>query len=348
MPHLLTALLFLALIPQLCQGHARGEDYVFTNFREKSIDGFFEMNHFDLQKKFQIDIASEGVDALAVLTENEALIHDYIRSNFRMGPDKSSSYPITFLETEHRPPPAIASGMFPFTIDTGPQPDQVHIWHDMFYDIDPLHRGILVVSYNHKTQRNYGEEHVALAFTPTSKEQILALTDIPSIPVLTDAPRFGFYHILIHQEHLLHSCLLALAFTTLFFAKDPLSTKQRWSLLLALAVLVPLLFALCHCFSFRLFRKIDFPLSSQLLQLLSSLILFGVGFVFFKFSHKLTPKILLLFLSGCSGALGLLHGLDISGSFGSLSIRLVQLKSLAFEFSKGCLLYTSPSPRDRG
>lgn len=328
--------LTLLLSTQLSFGHARGEDYIFTNFRENSIDGFFEINAFDLQKKFQIDIRSEGVDALAVLNENREKLQNYILQNFSIGPDAETKYPITFTQLEHRAPPAIPSGMFHFKIQTGPQPDQVKVWHNMFYETDPLHRGLLVVRYNHKTQRNYGDEHTALVFNPQKNRQTLILTDIPSPPSMPEAPGFGFRHLLTHPEHLLHAALLALALTTLFSAPERLPTKKLCLLLLALTLVTTLGFALGNWLGLRVFDKGYGRLDSSTLSLLTGLVLLVTSASFLKL--KLRPIFLLLLLGSSSSALGLLHGIHIPHLFGELSIRLVRLKLLAVEYTKGLAL----------
>ena len=326
----------ILLSSQLSFGHARGEDYIFTNFRENSIDGFFEINAFDLEKKFQIDIHSEGVDALAVLNENRERVQKYILKSFSIGPDTKTEYPIVFTKLEHRPPPAIPSGMYHFEIKTGHQPDQIKVRHNMFYETDPLHRGILVVSYNHKTQRNYGGEHTALAFNPQKSQQTLVLTDIPSLPPMGEIPSLGFRHILTHPEHLLHAALLALALASLFAAPEKLPIKKLSLVLFALILVTSLGFAFGNWFGLRIYAKGYGQFDSSTLSLLTGLTLLFSFASFLKFKFRPFPIIVLF--GALSSVLGLFHGLHLSHLFGDLSIRLVRIKVLSIEFSKGLAL----------
>jgi hypothetical protein len=319
----------MLLLPGTLFAHAEGEDYVFFRFLESSIEGHFEIHFDDLREKLGIELDS-GADAeaaLAAVDASAARVRAYIEENFSIGPAGGSPFAIDFLHQEVLSLPQGSFAQYHFRIDTGPLPDVLAISHGMFYQEDRLHRGLVLVEYNAKTDTTYPGEYTAMVFSPSNRDQILDLTDVPSIMAPRDMIAQGVRHIWIGIDHILF--LVALMLSTVVARRDgewrPVERFPRalWNLLKIVTV-----FTVAHSITLLL-AALDFiSVPSRLVESVIALSIILVA------ANNITGKVRegsLLIILG----LGLFHGLGFASVMGHLPFRMVDLLRVVVGFNIG-------------
>jgi hypothetical protein len=214
-----------------------------------------------------------------------------------------------------------------FRVDTGPLPDRLEFHHGMFYEDDRLHRGLVLVEYNVKTDTTYPGEFTTLVFSPTNRDQALDLTDVPTIMGPGDMIPQGVRHIWIGLDHILF--LLALMLPTVLVHNDgawkPVESfpKAFWNLLKIVTV-----FTIAHSVSLVLAALGFIELPSRLVESVIALSIILVAFnnIFGKVRHGSLLVIL---------GLGLFHGLGFASVLGHLPFRMIDLLRVVIGFNIG-------------
>lgn len=315
------------LLPGTALAHATGEDYVFFSFLEDSIEGHFEIHFDELQTKLDLEIAPNEDQALADAVASAARVHAYIEENFQIGPEGGEPYRLDFTRQDVISLPQGNFGQYHFQVATGPLPDLLDIRHTMFYDGDRLHRGLVLVEYNAKTDTKYPDEYTAMVFSPTNTEQTLDLTDIPSLLRPWDMIPQGVLHIWIGIDHILF--LLALMLSTVLTRKDGAwQPVEKFSSALWNLIKIVTVFTIAHSVTLLL-AALDFiSLPSRLVEsvIALSIILVALNNV----SGKVREGSLLIIL-----VLGLFHGLGFASVMGHLPFRMVDLLRVVIGFNIG-------------
>lgn len=307
--------------------HTVGENYIFVNFRDQTIDGRFEIHFDDLRDKVGVTIEGDGPDARASVAASASRVHEYIRRHFSIGPPAGSPYELEFTAADVLALPHGSFAQYQFRSHTGPLPDRLQLHHAMLYEGDRFHRGLLLVEYNEKTRRNYGEEYVAMVFGPTNAAQSLDLTSIPALMRPRDMIWQGMLHIWIGLDHILF--LVALMLPTVVAFGNPSWTpvarfpRAAWSLLRVITV-----FTIAHSVTLVLAAMGFLDVPSRLVEAVIAL------------------SILLVALNNITGTvrdgslfvilgLGLFHGLGFASVMGHLPIRMNALLKGVVGFNIG-------------
>lgn len=315
----------LILLPSDLLAHAEGEDYVFLRFLETSIEGHFEIHFDDLRDKLGIDV--EGDDALAQIDATAAQVRAYIVENFAMGPDGGNPFIIDFTRQDLIALPQGSFAQYHFRIDSGPLPDLLAMHHSMLFEDDRLHRGLVLIEYNAKTDTTYEGEFTSLVFSPTNTDQVLDLNNVPTIMAPRDMISQGVRHIWIGIDHILF--LLALMMPTVLVLNDgewqPVERFPRalWNLLKIITV-----FTVAHSVTLLLAALGFISVPSRLVESIIALSIILVAL------NNLTGKVRdgsLLIILG----LGLFHGLGFASVMGHLPFRMVDLLRVVIGFNIG-------------
>ncbi len=321
------ALILTLLVPGSALAHAEGEDYVFLSFLESSIEGHFEIHLEDLRAKLGLDVDPSEDRALADVIAAAPRVGAYVQENFRIAPAGGAPFPITFTRQDVVALPQGTFAQYHFSIETGPLPDRLDVHHSMFYEGDRLHRGLVLVEYNAKTGTTYPGEYTAMVFSPTNREQILDLTDVPSLMGPPEMIAQGVRHIWIGIDHVFF--LLALMLSTVLVREGgrwrPLERFSRafWNLLKIVTV-----FTIAHSVTLVL-AALDFvSLPSRLVEsvIALSIVLVAVNNIF----GAVREGSLLIILG-----LGLFHGLGFASVMGHLPFRMVDLLRVVVGFNVG-------------
>lgn len=322
LPHAL--LLFIAsLIPTSLLGHARGENYIFTNYREDSIDGEFEFRFDDILRVFDVEISEGSEDSLDLAIEIAPLVHAYVEENFSIGPEDGEPYTIEWGEVR-----LVAEfAAYEFRIETGPIPDVLAIRHDMMFEGDRFHRGLLLVQYNAKTGINYGEEYTAMVFGPSSREQTLDLLDVPGLVTPGEMVEQGVLHIWIGIDHILFLLTLILPTVLIFSAGGwqpvPKFKDGLWNLLKIVTV-----FTLAHSATLLLAALGILNIPSRFVESMIALSIILVALNNITMRVKGGSLWIILFL-------GLFHGLGFASVMGHLPFRMESILKSVIGFNVG-------------
>lgn len=314
-------------VPGNALAHAVGEDYVILSFQETSIEGHFEIHIDDLQSKLGLEVDPGEDSALADVVSTAPRVLAYIDENFSMAPAGGDPYPLEFLHQEVIVLPQGTFAQYFFRVDSGPIPDAVDFHHGMFYEEDRLHRGLVLVEYNAKTDTTYPDEYTAMVFSPPNREQTLDLTDVPSLMGPRQMIPQGVWHIWIGIDHILF--LLALMLSTVLVRRDegwePVSSfsKALWNLLKIVTV-----FTIAHSVTLLLAGLGFVELSSRLVEsvIALSIVLVALNNIFGKVKEGSLWIIL---------GLGLFHGLGFASVMSHLPFRMVDLLWVVVGFNIG-------------
>ncbi len=320
--------LSLALcVPGKVLAHAVGEDYVFLTFRDTAIEGHFEVHFDDLQAKLGLAVDPGEGKALGDVVRTAPQVQAYIRENFSIAPQGGSPFRFDFTQQDVLVVPQGTFAQYHFRLETGPLPDRLDLSHSMFYDSDRLHRGLVLVEYNAKTDTTYPSEYTAMVFSPTNRDQMLDLTDIPALMGPRDMIPQGVWHIWIGIDHILF--LLALMLSTVLVRTGdqwlPVDSFRQalWNLLKIVTI-----FTVAHSMTLLL-AALDFvALPSRLVEsvIALSIILVALNNIFGKVREGSLPIIL---------GLGLFHGLGFASVMGHLPFRMVDLLKIVIGFNIG-------------
>jgi hypothetical protein len=197
----------------------------------------------------------------------------------------------------------------------------------MFYEDDPLHRGLLLVEYNARTGINYGSEYVAMVFGPTSTDQPLALTSIPTQLVPRDMVWQGVLHIWMGIDHVLF--LIALMLPTVLVVNGdswrpvPGFRRAVWNLLKIVTI-----FTIAHSLTLLLAAMGILDVPSRLVEsvIALSIVLVALNNITGRVREGSQLAIL---------GLGLFHGLGFATVMGHLPFRTVFLLRNVLGFNIG-------------
>ena len=315
-------------LPVASFAHARGEDYVFLNFHPDRIEGLFEVHFDDLREKLGIEVRNGDPTAQMPQVEQTApRVQEYLTRGFSIGPVGGAPYELEFLRRSVVELPQGAFAQYHFSASTGPLPDQLAVSHSMFYEDDRLHRGLLMVEYNAKTDTTYPGEYTALIFSRGNAEQELDLTDIPSILAPRDMIYQGMLHIWIGIDHILFLLALMLP-TVLTLRNGDWQPVDRFRGAFFNLLKIVTVFTFAHSVTLLL-AALDFV--SVPSRLVESMIALSIVLVAINnIVGKVRDGGLLIIL-----ALGLFHGLGFASVMGHLPFRMVDLLRSVVGFNIG-------------
>jgi hypothetical protein len=328
LPRLLTLAMMGGILwaPGVLQAHALGEDYIFINFRESSIDGHFEIHFEDLEEKLGLEVAP-GPEAAQQIAATAPSVHEYLRVNFSIAPEGGEPYRLEFTGTDVLELPQGTYGQYKFRAETGPIPDRLDFRHDGFYEDDRFHRGLLLVEYNAKSGDEYGPEYTAMVFGPTNSEQTLDLTAVPGLVTPLGMIKQGVLHIWIGIDHILFLIALILP-TVLYRDEDGWKPVRNFRTALWNLLKIVTVFTFAHSITLLLAALGLLSVPSRVVESMIALSIILVAL------NNITGKVregalwIILFL-------GLFHGLGFASVMGHLAFRVGDLLKSVVAFNVG-------------
>ncbi|MEJ2176869.1 MAG: HupE/UreJ family protein [Gammaproteobacteria bacterium] len=279
-----------------------------------------------MRDKLAISVPEVGSTETEILSQSEDAVYAYINQNFSIGPKDQPPYKIEFtgVKTDKKIDEFVT---YPFRIETQAIPDRLTIRHNMFYQGDRNHRGLLLVQYNAKTDTNYGEEHTALIFNPDNQVQELDLNDVPGLLRMREMIVQGMWHIWIGIDHILF--LLALILPTVLLRKAGNWTPvERPAPAIRNLLVIVTLFTLAHSITLFLAAFNIVQLSARFVEsvIALSIVLVALNNIFQWVSKGSLFTIFFL---------GLFHGLGFASVMGNLPFRMVDLVGMVVMFNIG-------------
>lgn len=321
----LLILIISSVVSSSCYSHADGEDYVFVNFFEQRIEGEFQINFKDLSEKLHIEIPAAENSALDVIETSTPKVIEYINQNFSISTAEGEKLDINFTESKVLPETTYAQYLF--EIEVAKSPDEVVIYHNMFYENDPNHRGLFLIQYNVVEAKDYGEEYTALVFNPNNSEQTLDLKKVPGLLDSIGMVWQGMLHIWKGLDHVLF--ILALILPTVLRRRDESwqavdnYKSSLWQLLKIITV-----FTLAHSLTLLLAALEIIKLNSRFVESMIALSIILVAANNLSQSVKRGSLLVILFL-------GLFHGLGFASVMGNLPFRMDDLVKMVIRFNIG-------------
>ena len=315
-------------LPAGSAAHDRGEDYIWLRFEETAITGHFEIHFDDLERTLGLELDRTEEGAAASVRATASQVHAYIEENFRIAPAGGTPWEFTFTRQDATTVPKGTFGQYYFEIPIAALPDEIEFAHSMFYEHDHLHRGLLLIEYNAKTNETFPDEYTTLVFSPMNPEQTLDLHSVPTIFGPWDMIPQGVEHIWIGIDHILF--LLALMLPTVLVLRRDEGWKPvekfpsaLWNLLKIVTV-----FTIAHSITLLLAGLEFIALPSRLVEsvIALSIILVALNNITGKVKNGSIWVIL---------GLGLFHGLGFASVMGVLPFRMGQLLKIVVGFNIG-------------
>ncbi|MBX2878360.1 MAG: HupE/UreJ family protein [Granulosicoccus sp.] len=323
----LTAALFL---PLTSLAHAPNENYVWVNVEEDHISGRFELNYHDVKNKLGIDVDALGSTRLDGVQASREQILEYLQNNFSISEQGNR------LQLEFGAPGVFEGNrdflQFPYRIENLPSATELSIRNTIFMGSDVvnrsrLHRSLIVVEYNEAAGKKFGEENVALVFSPANSEQTIDLTEPQSILLWKDFLWQGILHIAFGLDHVLFVVLLLLS--AVLRAKDDLwQPQERFTGAFLNTIKIVTLFTIAHSITLSL-AALDFvSMNTMLVESVIALSIIAVAL------HNIFPRFgahtwVLIFV------FGLFHGLGFATVMGDLQFRTIMIKRILVMFNVG-------------
>lgn len=308
-----------------CFAHADGEDYVFVSFFEQRIEGEFQINFKDLSEKLSLDIPQDETAALSAILKSSSRVQQYITDNFYLSTIDGERLKLNFTQANVLPESTFAQ--YPFTVQVSQLPEKLIIFHNMFYENDPNHRGLFLIQYNAVEDKEYGAEYTALVFNPNNSEQILDLRKVPGLLDSLGMVWQGMLHIWKGLDHVLF--IFALILPTVLTRRG--NTWQAvdnyksslWQLLKIITV-----FTVAHSFTLLLAALEIIKINSRFVESMIALSIILVAANNLSQTVRRGSLWVILFL-------GLFHGLGFASVMGNLPFRMGDLVKMVIRFNIG-------------
>jgi hypothetical protein len=305
-------------------GHATGENYAFIDIHEQSIEGRFEINFLNLRNDLKLKIDAEN--ELQSVQQTAAIVQKHILEHYAIFAD-GEKLAIHFTRVDILAGKERGFAQYYFTVAVDSMPDELVFQNTLFFDNNPRHRGLLLVAYNHKTQKNYGAEHTALIFSPDNYRQTLDLNDIPRLLQRKQFVWQGILHILVGYDHILFLVVLLLP-AVLQRKAGQWQAAAKFRTVLFNFITIVTLFTIAHSITLTMAAlgiiKIYPPLVEAVIAL--SIILVALNNLMPKFNDRAWLLILVF---------GLFHGLGFASVMGQLPFRMVDLVHVMLYFNIG-------------
>ncbi len=325
----------LMLVPsvvgwQTANAHAPRENYVWVNVEQDHLSGRFEINARDIKSKLKIDLDAAGPDRLTGVQQSAATVQAYLSKHFAIL-DNGVPMPVQFQA------PGLFEGnedfvQYPFRTETLPTTSKVTVESSVFLtpDLmkdDRLHRSMLIVAYNKKTNEEFGGETVALVFTPDQKSRDIDLDNPSTILSYKDFIWQGALHIWAGIDHVLF--LLVLLLTAVLRNENgrwvPVNrlAPAAWNMLVIVTV-----FTVAHSITFALTVLGFISVNTVLIETIiaASIIAVALNNIFPRYAAH-TWMLIFVF--------GLFHGIGFASAMADLQFRTVLIHKILLRFNIG-------------
>jgi len=318
-------LLWLVL-PSVLLAHATGESYVFVTVLNDGIEGRIEFNEQDVRDSFGLDVSDIDVTP-EIVGKLRTAIEPYVLENFAIYVD-GVSLSLEFGELEIAD--KLGENRFVQWHFDAPWidgvPDRIELSQTFFFERNPRHRSLLLVEYNAKIDRDYGEEYTALIFSPNLSRQELDLTDISGTRRTREFVWQGTYHILIGYDHILFLFTLLLPAVLARRGAEWQSVPKLSRAMLNVLTIVTM-FTIAHSITLTLAALNVITMPSRWVESVIALSVLMVALNNLRPVVRQTWIIIFLF--------GLFHGLGFATVMGHLTFRMVDLVRVMLAFNIG-------------
>jgi len=328
-PLIFTLLCLFAAHGQLW-AHAKQESYIWLNMETDAIVGRVELNYNDVRNKLNLDLDKLGPTRHEGLLAAQETLQEFIKENYVLT-DSQGVIPYDFDE-----PKLFAEGadylQFPYRSSRLPSSNEITIENSIwlvppYSKQDPFHRSMIVAQYNHVSDQSFGDNNVALVFTPNRLEQMIDLDNPGQILNWKEFFWQGALHIGIGLDHILFIAMLLLG-VVMKSHKGTRVPVENFKTALWNTFKIVTIFTVAHSITLSLAALNLVNVEGALVETIIALSIIAMAL------NNIFPV-----LSGHSWilvfAFGLFHGLGFASVMGDLQFRLGALELILVMFNVG-------------
>ena len=184
----------LVLLSVPAFAHKPSDSYLTLRVQNELIEGQWNIALRDLDFAIGLDGDDDGLITWGELRTRHDALAAYALSHLRVSAD---GRPCTIRPTEHLVDYHTdgAYAVLRFVARCTAAPETINLGYNLFFDLDPLHRGLLRLDYK-------GHTHTAI-FSPDRNDQELELGVVNPWRRFLDYGREGIWHIWIGYDHIL-------------------------------------------------------------------------------------------------------------------------------------------------
>lgn len=202
--------LLLGLNARSASGHNLEQGYVYLDLNQATLQGRLELTIADLNRALALELPEDGSVEEADLVIHGEAITGYLADRVRLAPNGVAAR-LTFSELGLL---SLRKGQFvllPFQTDVPVDGIRViEADYRVLFDIDPDHRGFLIIENEWKSGTFDNEGGISLVFSPDGPLQTLDLSSSSATQGFLEMVKLGVHHIWDGIDHLLFLCALLL------------------------------------------------------------------------------------------------------------------------------------------
>jgi len=319
-----------ALFISTAFAHRPGESYIFLRVTETAVTGRFETTLKHLQNVIDID-----QDKNDQLTDREYLlvadqVDAYMQNTLNFY-HEGELHPvnITGHEESTRKTKVGDFVLINFTIPTLKiVPQGLNLdYHFLFDDIDPEHRGLVVLENNVLTGVVNQEANIVGIFGPADSKRYVRLTPLAWYEVVVEFIKHGAWHIWIGYDHVLFIISLLLPSVMRVKGKTYVPVEHFAQAMWTVVTIITL-FTISHSISLSLATLDIVRLPSRLVEsaIAASIAISAVNNIIPLFAHRMGVVVFFF---------GLFHGFGFANVLAPLDLQESSLVSSLFGFNIG-------------
>ena len=237
----LLMVIFSLFFSSLAGAHALKQSYIFLTIDDDAITGRVEMTIADVNQALTLQLPTDGSVSKKELAAHIPTLKAYYADRVKI--DLAGLVLGEFAIVD-LPLAQYVSMAFAFENLT-PLPDAINYEYNILFDIDPDHRGFVVIENDWRSGTFNEEGNIALVFSPDETRRSLDLTTSTVMNGYFEMVKLGIHHIWEGIDHVLF--LLALLLPSVMYRpqKDWLA-KQKFREAFMYVVKIVTVFTLAH------------------------------------------------------------------------------------------------------
>jgi hypothetical protein len=235
-------LLTMLLVSNLAYSHALGQSYVFLTINDTSIDGRLEINIPDLNRALSLNLATDKSVKPEDIQPHLPAIKQYYLQHVSINLGEGLVLKDFFLHAIPKAQYLAFNFSFKNLADV---PEFIDFEYSVLFDIEPNHRGFVVIENDWRSGTFDDEGNVALIFTPDDTKRRLDLTESTVMQGYIEMFKLGIHHIWEGIDHILFLLALLLPAVVHRFKKEWVPTEKFYPSFIYVVKIVTV-FTLAH------------------------------------------------------------------------------------------------------
>ncbi len=326
-PGFLATIVALAtvLTPARAAAHAPRQGYLFLRLHSDSAIARLELNIGDLEGALTL-----GWDPTVRPTREQVMAHlaairAYAEAHFALGDGTTSVVPV-YRDFSYRGADNAEYLLLEYFI-ASPLPDRLSITLTPFFELDDMHRNLVVIEHDWRTGTFDNEKNVSMILSPSESTQVLDLTSSSLFRGFLALVRLGVWHIWIGLDHILFLFALILP-SVLTRRDDRWVPAERFGGALVKIVKIVTFFTIAHTITLSLAALGVVELPSRLVESVIA------GSIAIAALHNLWP-VARVNEAAIAFVFGLFHGFGFATVLGELGLGTEHLVLSLLGFNLG-------------